>query len=117
MKFTKRYAISLALLTDMYQLTMAQAYWEKGLAEQEAVFHLYFRKNPFEGGYTICAGLSDAIDLIQQSRFSEEDIAYLLSLQGSRQQPLFQEDFLAYLQALSFTCDVHAMLEGTVVFP
>ncbi|MDB5261500.1 MAG: nicotinate phosphoribosyltransferase [Adhaeribacter sp.] len=117
MKFTSRYATSLALLTDMYQLTMAQAYWAKGMAEQEAVFHLYFRKNPFNGGYTICAGLTDAIDYLKGFSFSSEDIAYLRSLKGSKQQPLFQEGFLAYLKDLIFTCDVDAIPEGTVVFP
>ena len=117
MKFTSRYNTSLALFTDMYQLTMAQAYWQKGMAEQEAVFHLYFRKNPFAGGYTVCAGLADAIDYLKEFCFSPDDIAYLRSLKGSKQQPLFREDFLVYLQNLTFSCDVYAIPEGTVVFP
>ncbi|GEO06866.1 nicotinate phosphoribosyltransferase [Adhaeribacter aerolatus] len=117
MKFTSRYATSLALFTDMYQLTMAQAYWKKGMAEQEAVFHLYFRKHPFNGGYTVCAGLADAIDYLKEFRFSPDDIAYLGSLKGSQQQPLFETEFLAYLQNLTFTCQVDAIPEGTVVFP
>ncbi|MGV3585862.1 MAG: nicotinate phosphoribosyltransferase [Adhaeribacter sp.] len=117
MKFTSRYATSLALFTDMYQLTMAQAYWKNNMAEQEAVFHLYFRKHPFNGGYTVCAGLADAIDYIKEFSFSEEDIAYLGSLKGSQQQPLFVKDFLVYLQNLTLTCQVDAIPEGTVVFP
>jgi nicotinate phosphoribosyltransferase len=117
MKLSERYGFPLSLLTDFYQLTMAQSYWRKGLAEQQAVFHLYFRKNPFKGGYTLAAGLADAIDLLEQFHFSAEDLDYLRSLKGSRQQPLFGEDFLAYLQQLKFTCDVDAIPEGTVVFP
>jgi nicotinate phosphoribosyltransferase len=117
MKLSERYGLSLSLLTDLYQLTMAQGYWRQGLAEQEAVFHLYFRKNPFKGGYTLAAGLADAVDLLQQLQFSEADLAYLRSLKGSREQPLFAEDFLTYLQELRFTCDVDAIPEGTLVFP
>jgi nicotinate phosphoribosyltransferase len=117
MKLSDRYGLSLSLLTDLYQLTMAQGYWRKGLAEQEAVFHLYFRKNPFKGGYTVAAGLADVIDLLQTLKFSADDLAYLGSLKGSRQQPLFAEDFLAYLQEMQFTCEVDAIPEGTLVFP
>jgi nicotinate phosphoribosyltransferase len=117
MKLSDRYGLSLSLLTDLYQLTMAQGYWRKGMAEQEAVFHLYFRKNPFKGGYTVAAGLADAIDLLQTLRFTVDDLAYLRSLKGSRQQPLFAEDFLTYLQDLQFSCEVDAMPEGTLVFP
>jgi nicotinate phosphoribosyltransferase len=117
MKLSQRYGLSLSLLTDLYQLTMAQGYWRKGLAEQEAVFHLYFRKNPFQGGYTLSAGLADAIDLLEHLTFTPDDLDYLRNLKGSRQQPLFGEDFLTYLQQLRFTCDVDAIPEGTLVFP
>jgi len=116
-KLSSRYATSLSLLTDLYQLTMAQGYFKKGRAEQEAVFHLYFRQNPFKGGYTVCAGLADAIDFMQELRFTEEDLDYLAGLRGTRQQPLFQADFLDYLRNLQFTCQVDAIPEGTVVFP
>ncbi|MBA9077339.1 nicotinate phosphoribosyltransferase [Rufibacter quisquiliarum] len=117
MSLTQRFRTSLALLTDMYQLTMAQGYWKKGMADQEAVFHLYFRKNPFKGGYTLCAGLEDAIDLLQNFGFTEEDVAYLGSLKGSQGQVLFEEGFLQHLRELQFTCDVEAIPEGTAVFP
>ncbi|ALJ00550.1 nicotinate phosphoribosyltransferase [Rufibacter tibetensis] len=117
MNISQRYQLSLALLTDMYQLTMAQGYWKKGMAEQEAVFHLYFRNNPFKGGYTISAGLADAIDLLQSFRFTQEDLSYLKSLTGSQGQPLFEEGFLEHLRSLEFSCDVDAIPEGTVVFP
>ncbi|PSR55493.1 nicotinate phosphoribosyltransferase [Adhaeribacter arboris] len=117
MNISDRFQTSLALLTDLYQLTMAQGYWKKGMAEQEAVFHLYFRKNPFKGGYTVMAGLADAIDLLQHLQFTPEDTAYLGSLRGSKNQPLFEQGFLDYLLQMRFTCDVAAVPEGTVVFP
>src|SRR5689334_19246881 len=102
MKLTQRFGVSLALLTDMYQITMTQAYWQKGMAEQEAVFHLYFRKNPFNGGYTLAAGLEDVTDLLQHFKFTEEDIAYLRRQKGNKRQALFKEDFLQYLSKLQF---------------
>ncbi|MGI4833803.1 MAG: nicotinate phosphoribosyltransferase [Janthinobacterium lividum] len=110
------YQPSLALLTDLYQLTMAYGYWKNNLHEREAVFHLYFRKAPFEGGYAVAAGLALAVDYLQTLRFSDGDIAYLASLTGSRGTRLFPDDFLAYLAEFKFTCDVDALPEGTVVF-
>ena len=110
------YQPSLALLTDLYQLTMAYGYWKNNLHEREAVFHLYFRKAPFEGGYAVAAGLALAVDYLQTLRFSDGDIAYLASLTGSRGTRLFPDDFLAYLADFRFTCDVDAIAEGTVVF-
>ncbi len=111
------YSQSLSLLTDLYQLTMAYGYWKSGTAEKEAVFNLFFRKNPFGGGYTIAAGLEQAIDFIQNFRFSKEDTDYLGSLTGSDDKPLFEPAFLEYLQDLRFTGEVDAIPEGTVVFP
>lgn len=111
------YRTSLSLLTDLYQLTMAYGYWKNGMAEQEAVFHLYFRKNPFGGGYTVAAGLEHAIQYLQALKFTEEDLAYLGSLKGSQGQPLFEQGFLDYLEAMEFNCDVDAVPEGTVIFP
>ncbi|QHL86420.1 nicotinate phosphoribosyltransferase [Nibribacter ruber] len=117
MNLSKRYQPSLALLTDMYQLTMAQGYWKQNRAEQQAVFHLYFRKNPFKGGYTISAGLEDAMDLLQKFGFTQEDLDFLAQVKSSNQQPLFEKGFLEYLAQLKFTCTVHAIPEGTAVFP
>ncbi len=111
------YQTSLSLLTDLYQLTMAYGYWKEGMAERESVFHLYFRKPPFKGGYTVAAGLATAVEYLQQLRFTEDDLAYLGSLQGGNQEPLFEQGFLDYLRDLRFTCDVEAIPEGTVVFP
>ena len=61
------YKSSLALLTDLYQLTMAYGYWKLGIGQREAVFHLLFRKHPFDGGYAIACGLQQAIEYLQQS--------------------------------------------------
>lgn len=106
-----------ALLTDLYQLTMAYGYWKTRTHEKEAVFHLFFRKAPFQSGYTIAAGLADAIAWLRELRFAEEDLAYLATLTGNDGQPLFEQGFLEYLRGFAFTCDVDAVPEGTVVFP
>jgi nicotinate phosphoribosyltransferase len=110
------YRESLALLTDLYQLTMAYGYWRTGVAEREAVFHLFFRKCPFAGGYAIAAGLEQVLEYLQGLRFGEDDLCYLQSLTGNDGQPLFTADFLAYLGKLDLGLDVDAMPEGTVVF-
>jgi nicotinate phosphoribosyltransferase len=117
MNFQPLYHSSLTLLTDLYQLTMAYGYWKSGMADKEAVFNMFFRKNPFGGGYTIACGLAQVVDFLQNFRFSEEDIAYLQTLRGNDGQLLFEPAFLEYLQNLTFTCDIDAILEGTVVFP
>jgi nicotinate phosphoribosyltransferase len=104
------------LLTDLYQLTMAQAYLLSGRADDEAVFHLHFRKVPFGGGYAVACGLEDALAFLAHYRFSGEDLAYLASLAGDDGQPLFQERFLRHLQDLRLTVDVDAIPEGTLVF-
>ena len=106
-----------ALLTDLYQLTMAFGYWKAGMHDREAVFHLFYRKNPFKGTYAVTAGLELAIQYLQNWRFTSEDLAYLRTLKGAQNRPLFEEDFLTYLRELRFTCDVEAIPEGTVVFP
>ncbi|MBI3892770.1 MAG: nicotinate phosphoribosyltransferase [Candidatus Wallbacteria bacterium] len=111
------YGHSLALLTDLYQLTMAHACWKSGLAEREAVFHLFFRKHPFEGGFTVACGLEHAVAYMQELRFGEADRAYLESLAGADGKPLFDRGFLEWLGRLAFSCDVDAVPEGTVVFP
>ena len=111
------YRTSLALSTDLYQLTMAQAYWRSGMAERRSVFNLYFRKSPFNGGFTVACGLQLAIDFLQRFRFDEEDLSYLSTLTGHDGERLFEESFLHYLGELDFSCDVHGVPEGTVVFP
>lgn len=107
---------SWALLTDLYQLTMAFGYWKLGRAERRAVFQLYFRKPPFAGGYAVVAGLGSAIDYLQNFRFDASDLDYLASLTGNNEEPLFDDGFLKFLGELRLTCDVDAMPEGTVAF-
>lgn len=111
------YRPSLGLLTDLYQLTMAFAHFRRGTHERRAVFHLFFRKNPFQGGFTVAAGLGPALELIEELRFSAEDLEYLATLRGNDDAPLFTDDFLRYLGDLRFTGDVDAVPEGTVMFP
>src|SRR5205085_4819817 len=81
---------SLALLTDLYQLTMAYGYWKLGMADREAVFCLQFRKNPFNGGYTVACGLHAAIEFVNLLRFDPSDLVYLGGLRGNDGQPLFE---------------------------
>jgi nicotinate phosphoribosyltransferase len=107
---------SLALLTDLYQLTMAFGYWKLGRSEQEAAFHLFFRKSPFAGGYAIAAGLGPAIEFLKAFHFDDSDVEYLATLTGNDEKPLFETGFLDYLRELRLTCDIDAMPEGTVAF-
>ena len=111
------YAHSLALLTDLYQLTMAYAYWKSGTHDKEAVFHLFFRRHPFQGGFTVACGLARALEFLEQFRFDEDDLAYLSGLTGNDDKPLFEPAFLDYLRRMEFECDIDAIPEGTVVFP
>lgn len=112
----ERYRGSLALLTDLYQLTMSEGYWKVGLAEREAVFHLHFRKPPFKGGYAVCAGLEDVISWVSQLQFTDEDISYLSQLRGAKGGLLFEKSFLDYLANIRFSGDIDAMEEGTIAF-
>lgn len=111
------YKTSLTLATDLYQLTMAYAYWKSGIAEKESVFNLFFRENPFKGGFTINCGLSYAIDYINNFQFTGDDTAYLKTLKGADDTPLFEEAFLQYLKKLKFSCDIDGIPEGKAVFP
>ncbi|MCE6992365.1 nicotinate phosphoribosyltransferase [Dyadobacter sp. CY323] len=113
----KLYGTSLSLLTDLYQLTMAYGYWKAGKAEQESVFNLYFRKNPFQGGFTITCGLNSVIDYLNEFHFSDEDLDYIGSLTGNDGNKLFEPGFLEYLKNMELQCSIHAIPEGTVVFP
>lgn len=102
--------ISSALFTDFYELTMAQGYWKSGM-NYRVVFDMFFRRHPFNGGFSIFAGLEPLIDAITDFTFSESDIAYLDSL------AMFEDGFLDYLKSFHFTGDIYAFKEGSVVFP
>lgn len=110
------YQSPLALMTDLYQLTMAYGYWKLGRANQHAVFHLFFRKPPFQGGYAITAGLQQVVDYLEVYRFDDSDILYLAELTGNDGQRLFEQSFLDELRDLKLTVDVDAMPEGTIAF-
>lgn len=111
------YNHSLALLTDLYQLTMAYGYWKTGTADKEAVFHLTFRNHPFGGGFTVACGLEYVIDYLENFRFAPDDLGYLATLTGNDGGALFEKAFLDFLADLRFNCDVDAIPEGTIVFP
>lgn len=111
------YNQSLALLTDLYQLTMSYAYWKKQLDGKEAVFHLFFRRRPFNGGFTIAAGLEYVVDFLENFHFDASDLSYLSTLKGADGAPLFEPTFFDFLAAIKFSCDVDAVPEGSAVFP
>lgn len=108
---------SKALLTDLYQLTMAWALLRSGRAGDEAVYHLFFRKNPFGGGFAVACGLEPVADALEALAFDASDLRYLASLATSRGAPLFPPAFLDRLAGFRFRGDVDAVPEGTVVFP
>lgn len=105
------------LLTDLYQLTMAQGYWETGQGATQACFHAYFRDYPFRGGYAIACGMDQLAELIDGFAFSAEDVDYLASLDAPGGGRLFKPAFLEYLRTFSLRVDVDAVAEGAVVFP
>lgn len=101
---------NLTLLTDLYELTMMQGYF-KNKNQDVVVFDAFYRNNPCDGGYAICAGLAQVIDYIENLHFDAEDISYLRSLQ------IFDEDFLEYLSDFKFSGDIYAVPEGSLIFP
>lgn len=104
------------LLADFYQLTMAYGYWKLNMHERETAFHLIFRKNPFNSNYALNCGLATILDFLQNWRFHKDDLAYLATLKLPAGLPVFEQGFLDYLRDLTFSCDVDAIPEGTVVF-
>jgi len=105
------------LLTDLYQLTMAYGYWKNGTAEDDAVFHGFFRKLPFGGGFAVAAGLGPILEWLQDWSFSAEDRDYLAGLTGRDGKALFEKGFLDYLGQLRLSVDIDAIPEGTLAFP
>lgn len=105
------------LLTDFYQLTMASGYWQLGIHNKEAVFHLLFRKNPFKDNHALSCGIGSVIDFLRDWTFQQDDLDYLATLKNSKNLPLFNQDFLDYLANMRFSCDIDAVPEGTIVFP
>lgn len=101
---------SLALHTDLYQINMAEIYWEDNIHDRKAVFEVFFRKLPFGNGYAVFDGLERIINYLQNFCFTESDLAYLRDELG------YQEDFLAFLKDIKFTGTVRSMKEGELVF-
>lgn len=102
---------NLTILTDFYELTMANGYFVKNYKDTIGYFDMFFRKVPDEGGFAILAGLDQLIDYVKGLKFTEDDINYL------RGKQIFNEDFLTYLKNFKFSCDIYAVKEGTPVFP
>ena len=102
---------NLTMLTDFYEITMANGFFENGRGNQIAYFDMFFRTVPDGGGVAIMAGLEQVIEYLKNLSFSAEDIDYL------RSKKLFSEPFLDYLANFKFECDVWAIPEGTPIFP
>ena len=102
---------NLSMVMDLYELTMANGYFNDGDIETRVAFDVFYRKNPDRGGYTIFAGLEQIVEYIENLHFSKEDVAYLRSLNT------FTETFLEYLSTFSFHGDLYAFPEGTIMYP
>lgn len=102
---------NLTMLTDFYEITMANGYFNSGLSDDIAYFDMFFRKIPDGGGYAIMAGLEQVIEYLKDLKFTDDDIEYL------RGKNAFSEGFLEYLKNFEFQCDVWAVPEGTPIFP
>ena len=102
---------SIALLTDLYEITMANGYFEEGRQKTEVVFDVFYRQIPDQGGFAIFAGLEQIVEYIEQLHFSAKDVDYLRSLH------LFSEEFLNYLANFSFSGSIDALAEGTIIYP
>ena len=102
---------NLTLLVDFYELTMGNAYFEQGMRDQIAVYDMFFRKVPDDGGFAILAGLEQVVEYLTNLHFAEDDLAYLTG------RGLFSPGFISYLRDFKFECDVWAIPEGTPIFP
>jgi nicotinate phosphoribosyltransferase len=102
--------MSSALLTDLYELTMMQGYFLHR-ENHEAVFDMFYRRQPFGGGFAVFAGLQNLLETLERLEFKEDDLEYLATL------GIFKEEFLDYLKGFRFRGDVYSVDEGTIVFP
>ena len=108
---------NVTLMTDLYELTMAQGYWKSGKAQTQACFYAFFRENPFGGGYSIFCGLDQVARLIEEFKVTPEDLEYLALLDAPAGGKLFDPEFLDWLASTPLNIDIDAVQEGTVVFP
>ncbi|MBR2512196.1 MAG: nicotinate phosphoribosyltransferase, partial [Firmicutes bacterium] len=102
---------NLTLLTDFYEITMANGYFEAGMRDEKAYFDMFFRRVPDGGGFAIMAGVEQMIEYFKNLKFDDKDIEFL------RSKNCFSEGFLEYLRDFKFSCDVWAVPEGTPIFP
>ena len=102
---------NLTMLTDFYELTMANGYLANGMGDEIAYFDMFFRRVPDGGGYAIMAGVEQVVEYLKNLKFENEDIEFL------RGKGCFSEEFLEYLENFKFSCDVWAIEEGTPIFP
>lgn len=107
----KNKSLNLTMIMDLYELTMANGVYFSDMKDTVAYFDMFFRRVPDKGGYAIMAGIEQLIEYMNNLKFTEEDIEYLISLN------LFRKEFIDYLRDFKFTCDVWAVPEGTVIFP
>ncbi len=111
------YPTDIALLTDLYELTMAQGLWESGKLDEEDCFTAFYRDHPFGSAYAVMCGTADLPELVENLRFTPEDIAYLASLEAPAGGALFKPGFLEYLRDFRARVDIDAVPEGELVFP
>ncbi|WP_165251593.1 nicotinate phosphoribosyltransferase [Adlercreutzia sp. ZJ304] len=106
-----------ALYTDLYQITMAQAYWASNKIDDQATFTMFFRDYPFNGGYAVACGMEQLTQMLADYSFSQEDIDYLASVKSPDGTRMFDADFLKFLMDMRLNVDIEAVAEGTIVFP
>ena len=105
------------LLTDLYQITMAYSYWKNEIHDNHATFHLFYRRAPFGESAAIVAGVCPALDYLENLEFTDNELAYLTSLTGKDNKPLFEADFLNHLKTMEWKLDVEAIPEGNLALP
>mgnify|MGYP000125207788 CR=1 FL=1 len=103
--------MNLTMLTDFYEFTMINGFFEHNCADKIAYFDMFFRRVPDNGGFAIMAGIEQVINYIKELEFTDKDIEYL------RSKKIFDEHFLEYLKNFKFECDIWAIQEGTPIFP
>lgn len=102
---------NLSMMMDFYELTMSNGYFQEKDKDRLVAFDVFYRKNPDGGGFAIFAGLEQILDYIRNLHFTKKDIEYL------RNQNIFAEEFLTYLESFQFKGDIYAFPEGTIMYP